>query len=242
MPNPDQPIINAVARAYALYGQQASTWMTDFTRQGGKVHCHAGCMNCCNFPIRVSLPEALLTAQKLSLEQQKSMDIRAKEIIQNANRATSWNQYFQQHREKIGYCPLLDQSTGACTAYEARPARCRDTFSALSNHYCKVGTLEQMNRQEQAAYRRQVKANPATDGQTHYIAALEDMGQNIWEVASRSMKSAWGLEVWGDFWVLTALSQNPDFMGAIRAGQGKKAIRAAKKIGLWNIEIVQVSQ
>ena len=235
-------MIEAVARAYAVYGQQADQWISDFTRRGGKVHCHAGCLNCCNLPIRVSLAEALLTAQKLSLEQQKSMNLRATEIIQNANHASSWNQYFQQHRQKIGYCPLLDQSAGVCSAYEARPARCRDTFSALSSHYCKVGTLEQMNRQEQAAYRREVKANPATDGQTHYIAALEDIGQTIWEVASRSMKSAWGLEVWGDFWVLTALAQNQDFMAAIRAGMVKKAIQAAKKIGLWNIEIVQVSR
>ncbi len=235
-------MIQAVARAYTLYGQQAKRWIGDFTRQGGTVHCHAGCLNCCNFPIRVSLAEALLAADSLSLEQLQNMNLHAKKVIQNASRATDWNQYFQQHREKIGYCPLLDQNTGACTAYEVRPARCRDTFSALSSHYCKVGTLEQMNRQEKLEYSQAVRANPATDGQTHYIAPLEDMGQNVWEVASCEMKNAWGLEVWGDFWVLTALSQNLKFMTAIRAKQIKKAIRAAREVGLWNVEIVQVSQ
>jgi Fe-S-cluster containining protein len=233
-------MMTAVQRAYDRYGQQASGWIARFTRQGGTVHCRSGCVHCCNFPVRVSLIEALLTASALSRSQMASMQLRATEVIENARTATSWDAYFQRHREQIGYCPLLDQTTGACTAYEVRPARCRDTFSALSSQYCQVGTLEHLNRAERSEYNRQVKANPATDGLSHYIAPLEDLGEEIWQVASRTMRSEWGVEVWGDFWVLTALTQDTAFMNAIRAGQVGRAIKRAKAMGLWHIEIVQI--
>ncbi len=233
-------MMTAVQRAYDRYGQQASDWIARFTRQGGTVHCHSGCLHCCNLPVRVSLIEALLTASALSLSQMASMQLRATEVIENAQSASSWDAYFQRHRERIGYCPLLDQTTGACTAYEVRPARCRDTYSALSSHYCTVGTLEHLSRAERTQYKREVKANPATDGISHYIAPLEDFGEAIWDVASRTMRSGWGVEVWGDFWVLTALTQDAAFMSAVRTGQVARAIKRAKTLGLWHVEIVQI--
>jgi Fe-S-cluster containining protein len=238
--NPDQHSLTALSRAYERYGLQASDWIDDFTRQGGRVHCKSGCLHCCNLPIRVSLLEALLTASQLSDSQLESMKLRAREIISNASAASNWDDYFSSHRQKIGYCPLLDQATGACTAYEVRPGRCRDTFSAMKAHFCTVGTLENLNRRERLEYNREVEANPVTDGVTHYIAPLEDLGTNIWEVASEEMRSGWGFEIWGDFWVLTALTQDDVFMEFVRAGQVKQARKRAKTIGLWNIEIVEI--
>jgi Fe-S-cluster containining protein len=233
-------MLTAVQRAYDRYGQKASNWIARFTRQGGTVHCHSGCFHCCNLPVRVSLVEALLTASALTPDQLAAMRQRASEVIKNARSASSWDAYFQRHRERIGYCPLLDQTTGACTAYDVRPARCRDTYSALSSHYCTVGTLEHLSRAERSEYTREVKANPATDGISHYIAPLEDLGEAIWEVASRAMRQEWSLEVWGDFWVLTALTQDAGFMTAARAGQVARATKRAKTLGLWHVEIVQI--
>lgn len=236
----DQQLLTALTRAYTQFGHDSSAWIEDFTRQGGEIHCGAGCFHCCNFPIRVSLAEALLTASKLNLEQLETMKSHARKVLENAKTANNWDEYFARHREQVGFCPLLDRSTGTCGAYEARPGRCRDTFSALSADYCKVGTLEHLNRSERLAYKRAVKANPATDGISHYVAPLEDLGVSIWEVASRQMQEAWGLEVWGDFWVLTSLAQDAAFMAAIRAGQLKSASRHAKILGLWHLEIVQI--
>jgi Fe-S-cluster containining protein len=242
MPNthPEEKMLHNLTKAYKRYEQQSKTWIQQFIHQGGKVHCQAGCYHCCNLPIRISLAEAIYTNTQLTTNQQEQMQTRAKEIVANAQAATSWENYFQNHREQIGYCPLLEPTTGACSAYEARPGRCRDTFSAFSSQYCQVGTLEQMTPRQYKTYQQEIRANPATDGHSHYIAALEDIGQNIWDIASQEMQQAWGLEVWGDYWVLTALAQNPVFMNTIRAGQRKKAIQQAKKIGLWHIEIVQI--
>jgi Fe-S-cluster containining protein len=238
--NPDQHSLATLSRAYERYGLQASDWIEEFTQQGGTVHCKSGCLHCCNLPIRVSLLEALLTVSQLSDLQLEAMQIRAREILENARVASSWDDYFLSHRQKIGYCPLLDQTTGACTAYEVRPGRCRDTYSAMNAHFCTVGTLENLNRRERSDYNREVIANPVTDGVTHYIAPLEDLGTNIWEVASDAMRSSWGFEIWGDFWVLTALTQDDAFMDFVRAGQVKQARKRAKTVGLFNIEILEI--
>jgi len=238
--HPDQSLMTAVARAYARYGQQAGDWIRRFERQGGTVHCRSGCVHCCDFPVRCSLAEALLTASQLSPTQLEAMQRRAREVIANAKTAGSWDEYFQRHRREIGYCPLLDQQSGACTAYEVRPTRCRDTFSAMNARFCQVGTLENLNRQGKAEYAREVRANPATDGLSHYVAKLEDLSEPIWTEASRAMQGQWGLEVWGDFWVLTTLTQDGAFMAAVRAGQGGRAMKRAKALGLWNAEILEI--
>jgi Fe-S-cluster containining protein len=240
MPTPDYPLEQAVTQAYAEFDARAARWIETFTAQGGTVHCQAGCFHCCNLPIQVSLAEALLMASSLSETQLSAMRARAFEVIENANNASSWNEYFEQHRLRVGFCPLLEPSTGTCTAYAVRPGRCRDTLSAMSYRYCQVGTLENMSRREYAAYQREVKAIPVTDGESHYIQPLEDLGEAIWKVAGRAMRKAWGLEVWGDFWVLTALALDESFMTAVRAGRVKPAMKRAQALGLWHLEIVRL--
>ncbi len=234
-----QEFLTKIARAYERFEQESNTWLKSYTASGGQVFCKAGCFHCCNLPIQVSLAESLYTVSRLEPEQQKAMQTRAYKVIENAKTSESWDMYFERHRQEIGYCPLLEN--GKCSAYDARPARCRDTFSAFDSRFCAVGTLENLSKKEHLEYQRQVRKHPATDGQTHYIQPLEDIGASIWETASQAMRQAWGLEVWGDFWVLTALAADETFMEAIWAGQGKKAISRAKALGLWHLEIVQFS-
>ena len=56
------------------------------------------------------------------------------------------------------------------------------------------------------------------------------------------MRSAWGLEIWGDFWVLTTLTQDAAFMAAVRSGAAAQATRRAKALGLWHLEIVRIEE
>jgi Fe-S-cluster containining protein len=233
--------VAAISDAYARYDSSSSRWLERFTANGGRVHCARGCAGCCNFPVQVSLAEALLVASALTLEQLEAMRVHAQKVMRNARKATDWNSYFQRHRVEVGFCPLLDLESGACTAYAVRPTRCRDTYSAFDAWFCGAGALESLNRAERREYDLEVQANPVTDGVTHYVAPLEELSAPVWDAAAETMRESWGLEVWGDFWVLTTLSQDEAFMDAVRAGARKQAVKRARALKLWHVEIVRIS-
>ncbi len=246
----DNLVISEMRQAYSQFQTNSETWIKSFTQNAGQVHCGAGCFACCNLPIRVSLAEAVLTASGLDTETLTAMRLRAKAVIQNAKSSQGWEEYFARHRQHLGYCTLLDLKTGRCGAYDLRPARCRDTFSAMPAKYCEPGIPETLPAKERRQYQQSVKKNPVTNGFTHYIQDLEDMGESMWHTASRAMTKAWGIEIWGDFWVLVSLAADADFMAAVRpVHQGDQAknkmktcVARAKHLGLWHAEIISIEE
>lgn len=230
----------AVQDAYADYGAEASRWLDGFTRQGGQVFCGAGCFGCCNMPIRLSLAEALVVRDALNAEKLAAVEQHARKVIANARTAPDEDVYVRRHRLEVGYCPLLDRETGQCSEYAARPTRCRDTFSAFPARYCTEGYWESLSPREKREYAREVARTPGTDGELHYIAPLEHLSEPVWEAASEAMGRAFGLQVWGDFWVLVTLSARPEFMAAVEAGDGRAALKAAKAAGLSHPMILEI--
>ncbi|GGS24326.1 YkgJ family cysteine cluster protein [Deinococcus knuensis] len=231
-PTPHSNVTGPVQHGYARYAQQATRWLGRYTQQGGQVFCGAGCFACCNMPIRVSLAEALIMTAALTPEQARAVEAHARAAVANARTARNDEQYVQRHRDEVGYCPILNRETGGCSQYEARPTRCRDTFSAFPAVYCESGTLERMTRREQAEYRREVARTPGTDGELHFIAPLEHLSEPVWVAAARAMRQEWGLEVWGDFWLLTTLGADPKFMAAVTQGNPRAAWQIASGRGL----------
>lgn len=230
---PDPSTVTApVLRAYGRYAAQAGRWAANYEARGGQVYCGAGCHFCCDMPIRVSLAEALITAQALTPAQARAFEIHARAVQRNARTAPDEEVFVARHRIEISFCPLLDRESGSCTQYAARPTRCRDTFSALPAHYCACGTWENMTRREQAEYRREVARTPGTDGELHFIAPLEHLSEPVWAAASQAMRRAWGLEVWGDFWTLTTLARDPAFLARLTARDGRGALGHARGRGL----------
>ncbi|WP_288480225.1 YkgJ family cysteine cluster protein [uncultured Deinococcus sp.] len=229
---PHQAVTAPVVRGYERYAAQAAQWTRGYESRGGHVYCGAGCFACCDMPIRVSLAEAIITAQAITPEQARRVEEHARAVQANARTAPDEDAYVARHREDVSFCPLLDRATGSCSQYAARPTRCRDTFSAFSAHYCAVGTWESMGRRERAEYRREVARTPGTDGEVHFIAPLEHLSEPIWTAASRAMRSQWGLEVWGDFWTLTTLAADPAFMARVVAGDRRGAAGRARQLGL----------
>jgi Fe-S-cluster containining protein len=240
LPSPTDPVTAPVQRAYDRYGRQADKWQAGYRARGGKIFCGAGCYQCCNMPIRVSLAEAIITARAIDAAQARAVETHARAALQNARTAKDDAQYVQRHRQEVGFCPLLDRETGACTQYEARPTRCRDTFSAFPAHYCAEGTWEAMSNREQREYRREVARTPGTDGEWHFIAPLEHLSEPVWVAASKSMRAAWGLEVWGDFWLLTTLAADPAFMARVERGDARGAWQVASGRGLAHRELLQI--
>ncbi len=229
-----------VQRAYDRYERQAGRWLAGYEARGGRVFCGAGCFQCCNMPIRVSLAEALITARALDPGQEEAVERHARAALDNARSARDDEEYVRRHRQEVGFCPLLDRATGACTQYAARPTRCRDTFSAFPAVYCEAGTWEKMTRRERAEYRREVARTPGTDGEWHFIAPLEHLSEPVWVAAARAMRAEWKLEVWGDFWLLTTLARDAQFMDRVARGDGRGAWKAAARTGLAHPALLEI--
>lgn len=230
----------AVQRSYATYTRQAQAWAARYQQRGGRVYCGAGCFACCNMPVRVSLAEALVTAQALSDEEAARVEAHARKVLHNARTAPTEDVYVERHRREVGFCPLLDRESGGCTRYDVRPTRCRDTFSALPARYCEAGAWEAMTRREREEYRRQVARTPGTDGELHFIAPLEHLSEPVWEAAAKAMRAEWGLEAWGDFWVLSTLARNAAFLERVTRGDARGAWRAAKAAGLAHPTVLEI--
>lgn len=239
-PAPHADVTAPVRRGYERYARQAGTWLRGYEARGGRVYCGAGCFACCDMPIRVSLAEALITAQALDPVKAGAVERHARAALANARTARSDEEYVARHRQEVGFCPLLDRESGACSEYESRPTRCRDTFSAFPARYCASGTWESMSRREQEAYRREVARTPGTDGELHFVAPLEHLSEPVWVAAAKSMRQAWGLEVWGDFWVLTTLARDAAFMARIGVGDGRGAWKAAQRAGLAHPALLEI--
>ncbi|MEF2280434.1 YkgJ family cysteine cluster protein [Deinococcus sp. YIM 134068] len=248
-PSPPGPVLpphrfahvtDPVRRGYDAYARRARAWTAGYLERGGQVTCGAGCFACCNMPVRVSLAEALVTAQALTDAEAARMEAHARRVLGNARTAPDDDVYVERHRREVGFCPLLDRGTGGCSRYDVRPTRCRDTFSALPARHCEAGAWEAMTRREQDAYRREVARTPGTDGELPFIAPLEHLSEPIWAAASRAMRAEWGLEVWGDFWVLTTLARSVAFMSSVERGDARGAWRAARAAGLAHPTILEV--
>lgn len=233
--------LNALHQAYALYAQKSEAWQKRYIANGGQIHCGAGCFSCCNMPIWVSLVEALYMAEHLTPAEQKAVAKHARAVVRNAKNAPNDEVYVQRHRVDVGYCPLLSVHDGGCTRYGQRPTRCRDTFSAFPAEYCAAGYVENLTSKQRAAYQRKVERTPATDGETHFVAPLEHLSEDIWNVAMRQMRRHWRLEVWGDFWTLTTLAQDECFMRAVEQAQKRQALQRARELGLYHGNILQFS-
>lgn len=240
---PNTAITEAIRGRYTQYAQKAASWIKNYEARGGTVHCGAGCYFCCDMPIRLSLAEALIMAQALSDQEAAKVAKHAKAVQDNARTAPDEEQYVERHRREVGFCPLLDRASGSCTQYDARPTRCRDTFSAFPARYCAAGNWEKMTQREQEKYHREVARTPGTDGELHFIAPLEHLSEPIWVTASKAMRQHWRMEVWGDFWTLTTLAADTKFMTLVEKGDGRAAWQRAKTLGLAHpitLEIVEV--
>ncbi|MFB9992759.1 YkgJ family cysteine cluster protein [Deinococcus oregonensis] len=239
---PHAAVTDAVKRGYARYTRQSGAWLKGYAERGGRVFCGAGCFGCCNMPIRVSLAEALVTAQALGDTEAARMEAHARAVISNARSAPDDDTYVDRHRREVGYCPLLNRETGSCSRYDVRPTRCRDTFSALPARYCTAETWDDMSRREREDYRREVARTPGTDGEVHYIAPLEHLSEPVWAAAAKAMRQNWGLEAWGDFWVLTTLARDAAFMGHIGRGDARGAWKVAQSRGLAHATVLEFSR
>ncbi|GGJ21702.1 YkgJ family cysteine cluster protein [Deinococcus roseus] len=233
-------ITKEVRKAYQKYDDQAKRWIEDYTAQEGRIYCQAGCFKCCDMPIRISWAEALTISESLTEEQFARIQRHANKVWVNAHKSKTSDEYAENHRKFVGFCPLLDRASGGCTLYGDRPIRCRDTYSGMPAHFCGAGALEKMTPPERKQYQRIVRSDEVFDGYSHYIAPLEDLSMPAWNRFSLIMKREMGVQIWGDFWYLVTMTRNADFAEALTLKNKRKVVQKLQELGLYHEEIVQV--
>ncbi len=236
---PAAALVAEVRAQHALYDARARAWRDNFTARGGQVHCAPGCHGCCDMPVMASLPEALVVAEQLTEAEWDAVTRHARKVWDNAH-DSGGERYAENHRQRVGFCPLLDRESGACRHYEVRPTRCRDTFSGLAARFCAPGAVARLSKEERRAYQREVHTNPVMDGHTHFIAPLEDLSVPATETFARSMRRAFGVEVWGDFTYLLVLTREDAFWKALGRRGERQVVAALKRARLYHPEIVQI--
>lgn len=225
---------------YARYDERARQWLAQYTARGGRVFCASGCFRCCDMPIRLSWPEALTVAQSMTEDQHRAMHAHAQKVWRNAHACRTSEEYVQKHRRNVGFCPLLNRETGSCSQYADRPTRCRDTYSGLPARFCAPGGVENLSREERRLYDTEVRGNKAMDGETHFLAPLENLSLPPWDKFAQMMRRDLGFEVWGDFAFLVCMTREEDFLAALKLRDARKVVGALKKAGLYHPEIVQI--
>lgn len=236
----EQQVIREVRREYTRYDSRAKAWIESYTAKGGRLYCASGCFRCCDMPIRISWLEALTIAQSMTEEQFDAMTEHARKVWRNAHASEDGDAYVASHRKHVGFCPLLDRETGSCTQYANRPTRCRDTYSGLPARFCAPDGLQRLSRGERREYARTVREHPAMDGESHFLAPLEDLSLPAWKKFSEVMRRELGVEVWGDFAFLVAMTREEDFRDALKLRNKRAVIGALKGARLYHPEILQI--
>jgi hypothetical protein len=88
------------------------------------VACRMGCSACCQVPVGVAVPEAVLIANTLRDE---STEAELAAILDKIRHAEAARQgLVGPERDRFRHpCPMLDLEDGTCTIYEFRPLNCR---------------------------------------------------------------------------------------------------------------------
>ena len=86
--------------------------------------CRAGCSACCQVPVGVTIPEAILIGNTLRDE---STDDELAEILDRVRRAEAARAGLTGRARDLTRhpCPMLDETDGTCSIYEFRPLNCR---------------------------------------------------------------------------------------------------------------------
>lgn len=97
------------------------------------VSCRKGCHKCCYYPVLTSIMEALVVYRGVVKKRLWTSSLKAR--FQEASDRVKGLNLEVWVLSQIP-CPLLDQKSGTCLAYESRPFFCRTTFSKADPHYC----------------------------------------------------------------------------------------------------------
>lgn len=181
------------------------SWVADYRRHDGRLHCGRGCSNCCSLYVRITAVEALHIADKVTQEQLERLQTYVDKVKQLARNVESMKDFLYRERFEVGNCPFLD-GEGACEIYTDRPLACRALLSTRPADWCGVD-FSSLHPLEKEAFRislnRQVVAWP-----THYVEATQRMAEGEEGNICEWMGESWGYSLFGSLGYIVWLLRN----------------------------------
>lgn len=99
----------------------------------GRVSCRKGCHHCCYYPVLTGLMEALSIYRSINQNRLWTVSLK-KKFKETADRVRGLN--IEVWILSQIPCPLLDEKSGTCIAYDSRPFSCRTVFSRSDPYNC----------------------------------------------------------------------------------------------------------
>lgn len=175
----------------------------DYSARGGRIFCGPGCSNCCSLVVNATLPEALAVAGSLNPAQVAAVKGHVERILAGWDEQRDLKGYLRWHRQSVGLCPLLNQN-GECGVYPLRPLACRSLLATRPADWCAVdfGTLSSLEKELFLA-----SLDPsAVAFPTHYLAASQELGQELEQRLTLAQQEAWGFSLSGNLSALLYLA------------------------------------
>lgn len=231
-----EELIEEAGRQQHCLDLLSAGWQGEYAARGGKIFCGKGCRGCCSLGVNATCAEAIVIAGTLSDPQTEAVREHVNRVRLLAQRSAGLKEFLRGHRQKLGFCPLLDLD-GSCSVYSRRPLSCRALLSTLENSWCSTdfGSLGPAEKESfLARLDRTAVAFP-----THYAASPRDTALDLETAANRSMRRTFGFSLYGNLPVLVHLVREHNLAATCSSGREAVADLLAAT-GLDNPLLVEV--
>lgn len=187
-----------------------------YVAQGGSIHCAKGCGGCCTLAVICTAPEALLISQSLGEPLLDELCTYIERLKKKLAAVTDLKSYLRIHRKELGGCPFLENSV--CSIYESRPLSCRSLLSTKESRWCATD-FSDLGQKEKHSFVESLD-RPHVAFPMHYLAATQNIGQEMENQLAMLMMQRIGLSIYGSMPVLVYLFRRCGLLKAIGEGTG----------------------
>ncbi len=210
-----------VRKEHAIFDQEVRKWIDDYAISGGRIFCNNGCQECCNLAVNCTFTEALCVAETLPEAKVVRVSEHAALLRKHIPEATDLRSYLRLHRQKIGFCPFLDDK-GSCSVYNERPFSCRSLLATKESRWCGAD-FSLLSSTEKRDFVESLDPS-VVSFPMHYVAPAQEWGQEFEGRAARLMAERIGFSLYGNLPFLVFLERELHLSGAMLEGYEATAL------------------